>query len=83
METQVDIVNMSLGGRGMSDDVKLKLEDVIHRFNAIGVSVVVAAGNTGKDLENYYPANFDDVITVGAVDQHKLHAYFFKHRKQR
>ena len=32
-----------------------------------GVTVIVAAGNAGKDVSNVYPANLSNVVTVGGL----------------
>jgi major intracellular serine protease len=73
---KVDIVNMSLGGIGWFDTDIAILKEKIQKLNSIGITVIVAAGNTGKEETNYYPAALDEVIAVGAVDIKKQIAYF-------
>lgn len=73
-----DIVHMSMGWSQnlIQADVKKELEKVIHQVVADkGIPVIVAAGNTG-DEQYYWPAGFWDVISVGAVDIYKKHAWF-------
>lgn len=68
---KVDVANMSLGG-GASYESKCGGSDVMH--NAVcravnaGVTVVVAAGNSAKDSKSFVPAQYDEVITVSALD---------------
>jgi major intracellular serine protease len=72
----IDVVNMSLSGRltvGSSDYIAL--HNVIKKLVAKNIFVVVASGNTGTETE-LYPACFDEVTTVGAVDINKNEALF-------
>lgn len=69
-ENGVEVANMSLGG-GDYDGAGGCNENVMHRavcdaVNA-GVTVVVAAGNDGRDARLDEPANYDEVITVSAL----------------
>jgi major intracellular serine protease len=73
-----DIVSMSMGWtqKGILPDVKAKLEKVIHEVVVDkGIPVIVAAGNTG-DEQYFWPAGFQDVVSVGAVDIEKKAAWF-------
>lgn len=60
---RADIVNMSLGGPGLSS----VLEQACNQAAAAGVLLVAAAGNDNSDEPNS-PAAFDSVLSVGAVD---------------
>lgn len=73
---KVDIVNMSLGGKGFNVAEQIYMLNEIKKLNSMGIPVIVAAGNTGKEETKIYPACFEDVITVGAVDINKQKAYF-------
>jgi hypothetical protein len=63
VDNGADIINLSLGGANPSS----LLEDAVQYAASHGVLVVAAAGNTGS-TQVLYPAAYDDVIAVGAVD---------------
>lgn len=69
----ITVANMSLGGTGTSDNNcgntnNDALHKAICRARDAGVTVVVAAGNSGADSSNFVPAAYDDaVITVSAL----------------
>lgn len=67
----IDVINLSLGGVGPST----VLEAAINRADDNGKLVVAAAGNQGTD-ELTYPAAFERVIGVGAVDAGKVRASY-------
>lgn len=73
---KVRIINMSLGG---PDDVP-ELKNAILEAVLNGILVVVASGNEGDNFEETYelsyPAMYNEVIEVGAVNIHKELAYF-------
>ena len=56
------IINLSIqtGGIGV-------LTDAVERAVAAGITVVVAAGNSGVDACNYSPSNAPNAITVGSL----------------
>lgn len=56
-------MNISIGGR-KSD----ALNSAIESLTQDGVTVVVAAGNSHKDVVNFSPASALAAITVGAID---------------
>lgn len=74
---KVKIISMSLssGSGQITNTEKTNLENAIKACTDAGILVVVSAGNTAKD-ELRYPASFDDVVTVGAVDVKKEIAQF-------
>ncbi|WP_307794930.1 S8 family peptidase [Alkalihalobacillus sp. BA299] len=75
-DEQVRVISMSLGG---PEDVPELHEAIKYAVNK-GVSVVVAAGNSGDGNTNTneyaYPGAYEEVIEVGAVDQLKNLAWF-------
>lgn len=64
-ELGADIINCSWGGPGYSPAG----EDAINQAIALGSVVVVASGNEGLniDYDDSYPANYENVICVGAT----------------
>ncbi len=69
-----DIINLSLSANGESQ----VMTDSINNAVANDVNVVVAAGNSGVDLDNKYicPANIESAITVSATDRNDNLASF-------
>ncbi len=63
--TRANIINMSLGGPGFSQT----LEDAVKAARSAGVVVVASAGNDNVG-DPFYPASYDNVISVSAVDIH-------------
>lgn len=59
----VDIINLSLGGLNESQAVK----EAVQAAREKGVILVASAGNSG-DSRLLYPAKYEGVISVGAVD---------------
>lgn len=60
---QIGVINMSLAG-----PPELLLELAVHRLNKSGHAIVAAVGNNGPVGESLYPASYDRVIGVTAVD---------------
>ncbi len=58
----VDIINLSLGGGGYSQ----LLEDAVNQAAEKGIVLVAAAGNNSYGIN--YPAAYENVIAVGAVN---------------
>lgn len=65
----VDIISMSLGVATLNENLHLAVKNAI----SANIAVVVAAGNEGDgslNTDEYsYPAGFDEVIAVGAVNK--------------
>jgi subtilisin len=59
----IEVLNMSLGGSGVSDSYRTAIDDAV----ANGVTVVVAAGNSDADANDYSPAYVPSAITVSAL----------------
>ena len=58
-----DIINLSLGSMVGSQVTK----DAVEHAIAKGVTVIASAGNSGGDLPGY-PARYEGVVAVGAID---------------
>lgn len=62
-EYGVDIINMSFGGKSST-----VFKEAVNYAVSKGVLIVAAAGNDGSATSNvYYPASYDNVISVGSV----------------
>ncbi len=66
---RADVINMSLGGPGLSTSLGQAVSDAI----AAGVIVVAAAGNENTNAPSY-PAAYPGVISVSATDRDNLKA---------
>jgi subtilisin family serine protease len=62
-----DVINMSFGTAARLDS-KI-LDDAVHSAMHAGVVFVAAAGNDGT-ADKHYPAALNDVLSVGALDDH-------------
>ena len=60
---KADIINLSLGGGGFDSNA----QTLFNQVRAQGVIVVAAAGNQATSAPSY-PAAYDDVVSVAAVD---------------
>lgn len=72
-----NVVTMSLGGSNSSTTEKNAM--TAHANN--GVLLIAAAGNAG-DSTHSYPASYDAVMSVAAVDNNKDHAAFSQYTNQ-
>jgi serine protease len=71
------VVNMSLGGGGASNAESNAMQTAADA----GVLLVAASGNDG-DSTLSYPASYDAVMAVGAVDENSQHAEFSQFTSQ-
>ena len=70
---KVDVINLSLGGTNSSAIEN----EVIQRAVRAGIVIVAAAGNNAlKGNSIYYPASYENVISVGAVDENNSRSSF-------
>lgn len=72
-----DVVNMSFGG----DSFSTSEEQTFRRVADSGVLLVAAAGNDGTTAKSY-PASYDSVISVAAVDRDRSLASFSQRNDQ-
>jgi serine protease len=68
---RADIINMSFGGPGNSE----ALRNAIQEAREAGVILIAAAGNSAS-ADLIYPAAFEEVISVSAVDAYARLAYY-------
>ena len=59
----IEVINLSLGGSGVNTAYKNAIDNAV----SSGVTVVVAAGNSDADANNYSPAFVPSAITVSAL----------------
>lgn len=71
------VINMSLGGTGSSTTEKNALQAAANT----GVLLIAASGNDG-DATLSYPASYDAVMAVGALDSNNQHAEFSQYTAQ-
>jgi serine protease len=71
------VINMSLGGAGSNVTERNAMQAA---YDA-GVLLVAAAGNDGNTAMSY-PASYDSVVSVAAVDDTKAHADFSQRNTQ-
>jgi subtilisin len=70
----IDIINMSLGSNSDSQ----ALENSINKAYNSGILIIAAAGNSGFNKKGNitYPAKYNSVMAVGAIDQNNSRADF-------
>jgi len=67
-----DIINCSFAGLGRSRIIR----DITQYVDFYGCVIVAAAGNNNDNALNYFPANTDSAITVGALTYNNEKAEF-------
>jgi subtilisin family serine protease len=75
VESGVNVINMSLGAKTTSSLMETSVNNAIKK----GITVCVAAGNSGADASKYCPANIKDCITVAAIDAYDKFPYWTNH----
>jgi PKD repeat protein len=67
IDHDIDIINMSFG----SDIPSAAMKEALRKASDAGILLVAAAGNSGRgDYDNVlYPAKYDTVIAVAAIDE--------------
>ncbi len=74
IENDIHILNMSLG----SSMPSMAESAAIYAAHKNGIILVAAAGNDGNGSYNY-PASYNSVQSIAAVDHRNNHAYFSNH----
>lgn len=69
LKNRVQVINLSLGG-----PYNQLLDLAIQRVTKKGIGVIAASGNGGSNATPVYPAAFEQVISVVAVDQNQQRA---------
>lgn len=72
VEDGADIISLSITSKDRSE----LIIDAVKNAYENGVIIVNSAGNNSDDVANYYPANMDEVFTVGATDEFGRRAFF-------
>ncbi len=72
IENDIDIITMSFGGTQYSNI----LRESIQEANDNNILIIAASGNQGSFSAINYPANFNEVVCVGAVDNQNNIASF-------
>jgi len=79
-EYDCDIINMSLGGIYSSQSLKKACQNARDK----GAILCAASGNYAESQNNpiVYPAAYDNVISVGAVDNDNIHCYYSEYNNK-
>ncbi|KXX70030.1 S8 family serine peptidase [Flammeovirga sp. SJP92] len=79
-ENGADIINMSWGAPNISSQAYEEVIDFYTEDPEYDVLFVAASGNNNhnQELTNYFPASYDNVMSVGAVDENKNNRDFTK-----
>jgi major intracellular serine protease len=67
-----DLLCMSLGSPRQSPDLERAIKYALKK----GAVSFCAAGNGGENAEIYYPAKYEETVSIGAVDERLIRAYF-------
>lgn len=67
-----DVISLSITSQEKSEVII----DAVKNAYDKGVIIVNSAGNASDDVSKYYPANMDEVFTVGAIDKNGNRAFF-------
>ena len=66
------VINMSWGGRAVSQ----LITDALDYAYGKGCVLIIAAGNSNSDASEFFPANYNNAITVAATDSLDVKASF-------
>lgn len=68
IEKDVDIISISFGSEEYSEALKEAIDIAVER----GILIIASAGNNGYNGVVEYPAAFENVVAVGAIDSQGL-----------
>ncbi len=72
-----DVLNLSLGNSAPITEIPFTLKDALDYARVNDIVIVAAAGNNNDEVQKgYWPANYKDVITVGATDENDQRTIF-------
>jgi serine protease len=77
-----NVINMSLGGSGFSRAANEAYTDLYTNDNILIVAAAGNDGNTPEGTDLSYPASYDSVMSVGAIDSNKALASFSQRNNQ-
>lgn len=69
---KIRVVNVSVGGDFHSSDPDNRLHKMVRNLTDVGITVVVAAGNSGRD-RLLPPASASEALTIGGYQDHNTH----------
>lgn len=72
VDNGADIINLSLGGTAASNTIKTAI-DYAESHNVL---VIAAAGNSSSFSQPSYPAAYSNVVSVGALTEDGIKAYY-------
>lgn len=79
IEQGADIINMSLGGTYIDE----REQHAIEKALAQNITITAAAGNEGHTHNKLnYPASYDGVLSIGAIDEQQQRADFSNYNEQ-
>lgn len=71
IEKEVDIINLSIAQKSYSEEENKAIQRALNK----GITIVASSGNDGNG-EYMYPASYDGVISVGAVNEENIKSSF-------
>ncbi|MEE1130953.1 MAG: S8 family serine peptidase, partial [Caryophanon sp.] len=79
IEQGADVINLSLGGTYIDE----REQHAIERALAQNITITAAAGNEAESHNRpNYPASYDGVLSIGAIDEQQQRAFFSTYNNQ-
>lgn len=76
IDAPVHMINVSMGAQVGDKSCPTYVQDAINYAYNKGIAVFAAAGNDSINIDDYTPANCDNVITVSSVDRYGVQSDF-------